>query len=385
MKPFAIVLATLAILFNTACAVVHVDNLAADALNGRDNNTPGSIAAQNYLIDLLSGFGAPGLNTGASGDAAYKQAFTAGTNILAVIPGTDLANEYIVLGAHYDHLSGCTAHEPGATICNGATDNATGIGAVLEIAWRIYNGEAPAPRRSIVLAFWDREEDGLLGSAYYVNNPLVPLANTVAYINFDIQGSNLLPSLRGVSFAIGAETGGTAFVNALQGAIATQPLQTQLVSSIFGQNRSDYINFINNGIPTVFFSDSTGPCYHTTGDDFSVVDFVKLYQQINIANDLTTALADGSVNPVFDGSAPLATYEDAVAINNVLLLAVADLGRFTPAQQATVQAAANAIAAIVADGAANFDGGDINTLLVNSVTLVSLLASGECDGFLAGS
>ena len=65
MKPFAIVLATLAILFNTACAVVHVDNLAADALNGRDNNTPGSIAAQNYLIDLLSGFGAPGLNTGA--------------------------------------------------------------------------------------------------------------------------------------------------------------------------------------------------------------------------------------------------------------------------------------------------------------------------------
>lgn len=383
MKNTVTTLLLLCTLFSSACAVINVDNLTADALNGRDNNTPGSIAAQNYLITLLSGFGAPGLNTGASGNAAYKQSFAAGTNILALIPGTDLASEYVVVGAHYDHLSGCTAHAPGATICNGATDNATGVGAVLEIAWRIYNGDVPAPRRSIVLAFWDREEDGLLGSGFYVNNPLVPLANTVAYINFDIQGSNLLPSLRESSFAIGAETGGAAFTSALLGAIAAQPLQTQLVSSIFGQNRSDYINFINSGVPTVFFSDSTGPCYHTTGDDFSVVDFGKLYQQINIASDLTTQLASGALTPAFNGSAPLATFEDAVSIDAVLQLALTDLARFTPAQQATVQGAANAIAAIVAAGSANFDGNDINTLLANSVSLVSLLASGECDGFLA--
>ncbi|MFK7977990.1 MAG: M28 family metallopeptidase [Halioglobus sp.] len=382
LRPIAIAALLICTLFSSACAVVHVDNLADDALSGRDNNTPGSIAAQNYLIDLLSGFGAPGLNTTGSGDQAYKQTFTAGTNILALIPGSDLANEYVIVGAHYDHLAGCTAHSPGATICNGATDNATGVAAVLEIAWRIKAGEVPAPRRSIVLAFWDREEDGLLGSAFYTNNPLVPLANTVAYINFDIQGSNLLPSLRGSSFAIGAETGGAAMVAALQSAIASQPLQTQLVSSIFGQNRSDYINFINQGVPTVFFSDSTGPCYHTTGDDFSVVDFGKLYQQINIASALTTELASGALTPTFNGAAPLASFEDALAIDAVLQLALTDLDRFTPGQQATVQAAAAAIAAIVADGSANFDGADINTLLVNSVTLVSLLASGECDGFL---
>lgn len=382
MKQLAILAFFISSLWSSGCAVVNVDNLADDALNGRDNNTPGSIAAQNYLIDLLSGFGAPGLNTGGSGDDAYKQAFTAGTNILALIPGTDLADEYVIVGAHYDHLSGCTAHAPGATVCNGATDNATGIAAVLEIAWRIKNGDVPAPRRSVVLAFWDREEDGLLGSAFYVNNPLVPLANTVAYINFDIQGSNLLPSLQGISFAIGAESGGSAMVNALQNAIATQPLQTQLVSSIFGQNRSDYINFINNNVPTVFFSDSTGPCYHTTGDDFSVVDFGKLYRQINIASQLTTDLASGALTPTFDGSAPLATYEDAVSINNVLQLALNDLNRFTPSQQATIQSAASAIANIVASGSGNFGGGDINTLLGNAVALVSLLASGDCDGFL---
>ncbi len=71
-----------------------------------------------------------------------------------------------------------------------------------------------------------------------------------------------------------------------------------------------------------------------------------------------------------------------MSINNVLLLAINDLDRFTPAQQVTVQAAASAIAAIVADGPANFGGTDVTTLLGNAVTLVSLLASGECDGFL---
>ena len=117
MKRLSLVLVALvasaSMLFSSACAVINVDNLAADSLNGRDNNTPGSVTAQNYLINLLSGFGAPGLNTGATGNDAYRQTFPAGTNILALIPGTDLAHEYVVIGAHYDHLSGCTAHTPG--------------------------------------------------------------------------------------------------------------------------------------------------------------------------------------------------------------------------------------------------------------------------------
>lgn len=380
-----ILLATLLIgsLLSASCAVINVDILTDDSLNGRDNNTAGSIAAQDYLIALLSGSGAQGLLGGGQGNADFKQAFTSGTNILALIPGTDLADEYVMVGAHYDHLSGCTPHQPGATVCNGATDNAAGVAAVLEIASKIKNGDVPAPRRSIVLAFWDREEDGLLGSNFYVANPLVPLSATVAYINFDIQGSNLLPSLRGSSFALGAETGGAGFANAVQAAIDTQPLNTQLLSSIFGQNRSDYINLINAGVPTVFFSDSTGPCYHTTGDDISVVDFQKLYQQINIASKLTTELASGTLTPVFNGGAPLATYSDAVALEAVLNLGLADLGRFSPADQATFQSAAAAVTTIVAAGSGSFGAGDINILLGNAVTLVSLLTNGECDGFLS--
>src|SRR5205814_313651 len=112
------------------------------------------------------------------------------------------------VGAHYDHLgNGCRSSDPNDDICNGATDNAAGVANVLSIGREIAQRPG-ARRRSVILAFWDREEDGLLGSAFYVRNPLVPLAQTVGYVNYDIQGANLLPSLERDTFAIGAETGG---------------------------------------------------------------------------------------------------------------------------------------------------------------------------------
>ena len=73
-----------------------------------------------------------------------------------------------------------------------------------------------APRRTVILAAWDREEDDLCGSKWYVDHPLVPLAQTVAYVNFDIQGANLLPSLQNNSFAVGAETGGATLTSLVQ-------------------------------------------------------------------------------------------------------------------------------------------------------------------------
>ncbi|MEZ5569103.1 MAG: M28 family peptidase [Halioglobus sp.] len=370
-----------ALLLLPACAEINTRVLSNDTFEGRDNASAGSLLAQDYLIDLLSE-GTLGLNAGASGDAAFRQTFTGGTNILALIPGSDLADEYVIVGAHYDHLASCRQLTPGDTVCNGATDNAAGVAAVLDIGLALAQPNK-APRRSVILAFWDREEDGLRGSAHYVNNPLVPLADTVAYINFDILGSNLLPSLREASFAIGAETGGSALVNAVQAAIATQPLNTRLFSAIFGQNRSDYANFIAAGVPTVFFSDSTGPCYHTTGDDVDVVDFGKLKQQVLIALELATQLASGAVSPAFAAGAPLATFDDAVTLDALLQLALTDISRFSPANQAAIIANASSMASIVADGSAGFSGADINTTLGIAAQLVGLLTTGTCEGFLA--
>ena len=385
MRRFATVaLLALVVLVTAGCskARIHTTMFALDGLNGRQNGTPGSVAAQDYIISVLKEYGAVGLDASKSGDAAYRQAFPGdGTNVLGLIKGKDLPNEYVVVGGHYDHLgNSCRGTGDGDTICNGATDNAAGAAATLEVG-RALASIPGGPHRSVIVALWDKEEDGLLGSQYYTQHPLVPNANVVAYVNFDIQGANLLPSLRTSSFAVGAETGGARLTQAVEAAVGTT-LDTHLVSSIFGQGRSDYVNFTAVGIPNVFFSDSTGPCYHTVKDDVSVVDWGKLDKQVAIATRLTKDLVAGP-KATFVPDAPLATYADAASLADVVNAAVVDLGRFNAAQQQQLQDFRTLLNQVVADGPANFDSTDIPPLLNGAVNAVNLLTSGDCDGFLA--
>ena len=104
-------------------------------------------------------------------------------NVLGRLPGTTHPDETILFGAHWDHLGVGAPDARGDTIYNGAVDNGTGIGAVLELA-RVFAAK-PRTQRSIVFAFWTAEEKGLLGSEYYASNPVYPLETTVAGFNID--------------------------------------------------------------------------------------------------------------------------------------------------------------------------------------------------------
>lgn len=114
------------------------------------------------------------------------------SNVIGVLEGSDpiLKSEAIVIGAHYDHLghggAGSLAPREGE-IHHGADDNASGVAGVLELA-RIFTAQRPRPRRTIVFIAFSGEEEGLLGSNYYVNHPIVPLAKTIAMINMDMIG-----------------------------------------------------------------------------------------------------------------------------------------------------------------------------------------------------
>ena len=113
-------------------------------------------------------------------------------NVIGVLEGSDpkLKNEMIVIGAHYDHLGrggqGSLAPKEGE-IHHGADDNASGTAGVLELA-RIFTMPEFKPKRTLVFMAFSGEEEGLLGSNFYVNNPLLPLSNTVAMINMDMIG-----------------------------------------------------------------------------------------------------------------------------------------------------------------------------------------------------
>jgi hypothetical protein len=217
-----------------------VRKLAGRKLAGRDNGTPGSVAAQRCLVRRLRRLGR-GLNASGSGDTAYEQDFTylgqTGTNLVAVMPGGDLASEYVRIG-HYDHRdsrSDATGHcfangAVGGEICNGAADNASGVAATLAIAKAIK--KIGPPWRSVILALWDADEDLLNGSGYDTANPLVPNAAVKGYIKFDIRDADLLPSVESVSFAVGAGTGGAALVADGEAAFDSTDVGARLQASI---------------------------------------------------------------------------------------------------------------------------------------------------------
>jgi hypothetical protein len=293
-----------------------VEYLAHDDRGGRISGQAGGYQAFTHIHDALLAAGIPHGNLIAQGLPGD------GLNLLARIDGSDpaLSDQYVLVGAHYDHVGigpvcddplGVEAANP---ICNGATDNATGVAVVLEIARRLAQG--PTPARSVVFAFWDREEIDMGGSAHFRTYPLASPwpQQLVTYVNYDIQGANLLPALRSTTFAVGAGSGGPELLDAVVRAAASAPqLITRQLSEPLGQYTSDYANFVAPAtvhralghpspklerIPTVFFTDSRGPCYHTTQDELEVVDFDKLEHQATIGAALVSDLAGRAIAPV---------------------------------------------------------------------------------------
>lgn len=364
-----------------------VEALAADELEGRDDGTPGSLLAQDLILEQLAEIAEP-LPGAAEGDP-YRWTFEDGTNLLGVIPGTDdggsdggLADEVVLLGAHYDHEgTDCPSTDPDDQICNGAADNAAGVAAALEVGQAI--ADEGGLDRTVVLAFWDAEEDGLLGARAYVDDPPIPLDDTVAYVNLDILGANLLPSLRGATILVGAETGGPPLEAAAEAATEAAPdLDTVGLSLLFGQGRSDHAPFAAAGVPVAFFTDANPPCYHTAQDDVDVVDFDKLGQQIAVVDALVRDLATTDEPPVFAEDLPAADHGDAVSMFEVLEGATPDFDRFDDEEQAAAEQFFTDLEAIVEAGEDAFDDEASSTLLGGSVSFVTALATGECDGFL---
>lgn len=363
----------------SACTHIHVLILAEESFGGRVPGTAGHASAANYIVQYLRAHGVEAMD-GTMNVASYDDVFASGTNIIGRVPGATTPDEYVIVGAHYDHVANCD-DTGGTPTCNGATDNAAGVAIVLEIAAAIFD-DGPAPARTVIFALWDREESGLLGSNAWVNANAALLDDTVAYVNYDIQGANLLPSLRNDTLAVGAETGGAALTGAVTTAGAGSTLDLSQLSLIFGLGRSDHANFASADVPTVFFTDATGPCYHTTEDTYDVLDQGKLQEQRDIGVALVTDLAAGATTPSFT-AAPLGTFDDAVVMKALVDAGLADIGLFSVSDQATLTSISAGIDAIVAAGAGSFDAAALNSLLANSLALVNLLEDGtDCDGYL---
>lgn len=344
--------------------------LAGDEFGGRDNLTPGSAAAREVLISELGLFAEPLPDAG-----DFEQPFLLGANVLGVVPGGDLADEYVIVGGHYDHLSTCRLESAVDAICNGAADNAAGVAAAIAAGKAM---AALGPRRSVIVALWDAEEDGLFGARHYVDEPLVPLADTVAYVNVDLIAANLLPSLSASSLAIGAETGGQPLVDAVSAAEAASPLDLVRLSVLFGQGRSDHAPFVDAGVPAVFVSDATNGCYHSVFDDMDHVDLDKFDHQVDVVVSIVEQLAFGDVAPSFQPGAPPIGFDDAVELLAMLDAGADDLPLLGGNAAALAAGFRDGLRAIVDAGADAFDGGAAQRVAVGAASLIEVFASQEC-------
>jgi aminopeptidase YwaD len=225
-------------------------------------------------------------------------------NVIGVIEGSDpvLKNENIVIGAHYDHLGrggeGSLAPRAGE-IHHGADDNASGSAGVIELA-RIFSTQWPKLKRTLVFIAFGGEEEGLLGSNYYVNHPLVPLDKTVAMINMDMIGrmKDRKLIIGGVGTAkewrqlitqanmsqkttISANSGspapkGVPIVVSANG----RPIMTvdpngafELTMNEDGYGPSDHSSFYSKQIPVLFFWTGTHNDYHKPSDTFEKINY----------------------------------------------------------------------------------------------------------------
>ena len=153
---------------------------------------------------------------------------------------------------------------------------------------------------------------------------------------------------------------------------------------MFGQGRSDHVNFIAAGVPSVFFSDATGPCYHTDSDDTAVVDYGKLDQQIGILQRTVYTLASTNASPTFVDrfAARDVLRRDRVATTPIDALQV-DLATFPAADAANLVTYRSQLDQIVAAGPVAFDNTAMGQLLSISLATVGYFTHGPCDGFLA--
>ena len=292
----------------------HLYIYASDEFEGRNTGDAGQKKAVEYLrnfyIENEIGPGDPdkdyfqkmklNLRRGNEGEVDTE-------NVIAIIKGTEIPDEYVILTAHLDHVGyGRTGSRAGRNvnkIHNGADDDGSGTVAVLEIAqaFKEASKKGKGPKRSIIFLHVTGEEKGLLGSAYYADNPIYPLEDTVTNLNLDMIGRTD-PTREGKNreyiYIIGSDHDSQDLHN-LSEKTNSETVNIDLDYRFNAKDdpqrfyyRSDHYNFAKNGIPIIFYFSGTHPDYHMPSDTPDKIEYDLLelrsrlvfYTAWNIAN-----------------------------------------------------------------------------------------------------
>jgi len=235
-----------------------------------------------------------------SANVNLKLAKETASNIIGSIEGNDpvLKDEYIVVGAHFDHLglggSRSGSLDPDTLIIhNGADDNASGTAGILELSYKLMSNRHLL-KRSVLFVCFDAEEKGLLGSKYYVENPVRNISNAAMMVNMDMIGRlNDNPViLEGVG-----SSGNFENIIADARNNHTLDVETNMGGMDFG--RSDHASFYRQNIPVLFFFTGAHEDYHKPTDDWDKIDYQGEKEILDFIYDLIIDISQLQEKPAF--------------------------------------------------------------------------------------
>ena len=283
---------------------------ASDYFQGRETGTLGQKRAVTFLREFYQNRGIAAAN----GTEDYFQPMELSIkgnpvqteNVVAIIEGSTLPEEYIVISSHLDH-EGVKNGE----VYNGADDDGSGSVALLEVAEAFQEAvkAGKGPKRSIIFLHVSGEEKGLLGSRYYTDNPLYPLANTIANLNIDMVGRTD-PKRENENdnyiYLIGSDRLSTELHEVSEAANkATVNLELDYTYNAEDDPnrfyfRSDHYNFAKNNIPVIFYFNGTHADYHKPTDTVEKIRYDLLAQRSQLVFYTAWELANREERIVVD-------------------------------------------------------------------------------------
>ncbi len=210
------------------------------------------------------------------------------SNVVGYIEGSDpeLKNQFIIIGAHYDHIGiKKDPHEGEDYIYNGADDNATGTAALIAVA-KAFGTSGRVTKRSILFIAFCGEEKGLFGSRFYTTHPLFSLKNSVAMLNMDMLGRNSIDTI----MVYGA-TGNPQLTEKVKEANQEPGFHLLLLNRIEGGD-SDHSSFRNAGIPSICFHSGIHRDLHKVSDEADKINFKKVEKAAKLVYLTASLLAD---------------------------------------------------------------------------------------------
>lgn len=292
----------------------HLYVVASDEMQGRETGSQGQKIAGNYLVTTYKKNGVDHPPTSESFyqkvpadfmNKAYGENLPDSENVWAFIEGSEKPDEIVVISAHYDHV-GTKNNE----VYNGADDDGSGTVALLEIAqaFQQAKNEGHGPKRSILFLHVTGEEHGLHGSRFYSENPLFPLANTVADVNIDMIGrrDDRHPNTNNYIYLIGSDYLSSDLykiceeANTKFGHLTIDYTYNDKSDPNRFYYRSDHYNFAKHNIPSVFLFNGVHADYHKETDEPQKIEYDALEKRTRLAFAIVWDIANRSKRPVVD-------------------------------------------------------------------------------------